>query len=109
MIGATFTVLLDREFLARYLQDHGAGNAMQDYEFLSGMRLSGLAEVTPEQLKEIATAAWNYFPGDVTQQYLEDYSSVEMLRNHAEVFTENMIMHVADEILDQCCRTVFDF
>ena len=97
-----FRVLLSRYDLSNYLSRY---NVDPYYMGLPGTETE-LVEITPEDLARWSRHIVNFGSSDKVLDLASFYG--EDTKN-GEDFTEAMTGHIADEILDECCRTVFEF
>ena len=89
------------------MDEHGA-----DSESIEAMyrHIEPLENIAPDKLVTLAIVVLNSMKESAALQIAEDYGCDPYDEDKTFViWSDDIIGHVADEILDECCRTVIDF
>ena len=97
-----YKVLLDKTSLRSYVKRYNVDPYFVG--FMDGA--DNIVEITPEWLARVSRHILNFGNSDFVYSLAEDYGAENL---SGEEFTEVMTGHIADEILDECCRTVLEF
>ena len=104
----SYEVLIYPEYVDTYMDEHGA-----DSEDISTMyhRFRPLMDsITPEELITLSIFVLDTMSESAALQKADDYGCDPYDENKTFViWSDDIIGHVADEILDKCSRTVLDF
>lgn len=92
-----YKVLIQTEYLENYMREHGAKE--QDIADMHRY-VEMFEEISADKAWIIATTVYISMPLEEKTEFIRAYGT----ESRAET-----ISHVADEILETCCRTVIDF
>lgn len=104
---ANYEILISPEFVGRYMEEHGA-----DSESIEAMyrHIEPLEDIAPDKLVTLAIVVLNSMKESAALQIAEDYGCEPYgADKYCIKWSDALIGHIADEILDECCRTVLDF
>ena len=96
-----YKVLLDKTHLRSYVKQYNV-----DPYFIGFMDgAENIVEIAPEWLARVSRHILNFGNSDYVYSLAEDYGAENL---SGEEFIEVMTGHIADDILANCCRTVFE-
>lgn len=94
----SFAVFIQREYAENYARKMGDMEVLpftEDWE-----------QISAEDLQTFARSIANFGSADKIEQLADDYGILGMT---GDEFIEALVGHIADEILESCCRTVFEW
>lgn len=97
-----YKVLLDKTHLKYYVAQYN----VDPYFIGITDGADNLVEISAEWLAMVSRHVLNFGSRDAMWSMAKDYGADEL---RGEDFMEAMTGHIADEILANCCRTVFEF
>lgn len=105
---ASYEVLIYPEYVDKYMDEHGADS--EDINVMYRNVKPLMENITPEKLITLSIFVLDCMSDSAALQIAEDYGCDPYDEDKTFViWSDDIIGHVADEILDECCRTVIDF
>ena len=104
----TFTVLISTDLLADFLVSYDC----EDSAIESVSRhFRNLEEVTPRDIWTLAICTLDAMAVENVQRLEDNYdcSAFDGEQNFLIRWSDEIIGHVADEIIENCCKTVLDY
>ena len=93
-----FTVWIQREYAENYARKMGDMEVLpftEDWE-----------QISAEDLQRFARSFANFGSADKIEELAEAYGISDL---NGDEFVEALVGHIADEIIESCCRTVFEW
>lgn len=97
-----YKVLLDKTHLTYYVKQYKVNPYFIGY--MDGA--DNIIEINAEWLARVSRHILNFGKSDLIWSMVKDYGAEDL---NGEEFMEVMTGHIADDILANCCRTVFEF